>query len=274
MEQQVTIPPHQEVLQPRKVVVQAQALSTGYIQAHRATVVHEKLDFNLYAGELTCLLGCNGAGKSTLLRTIAAGQPPLSGTLTIHGIPVQKLSSRMLSRTIGVVFTESTQAGGLTVFELVALGRQPYTGFFGRLSQEDKTLVARAIDKVGITHKMNAYVANLSDGERQKAMIAKALVQQCPLIILDEPTAFLDVVSRIEVMQLLRTLAREENRAVLVSTHDVDQAVAQADSLWLMTADGQMLCGPSARLVHEGMMERLFHHPMIHFDEKKGNYSL
>ncbi len=129
-----------------------------------------------------------------------------------------------MHRLSGVVLTDKTQAGGLTVYELVALGRQPHTGFFGRLHPKDHLIIKEALDAVGIAHKAESYTAELSDGERQKVMIAKALVQECPLIILDEPTAFLDVVSRIEIMTLLHQLAVEQNKAILLSTHDIEQA--------------------------------------------------
>lgn len=159
--------------------------------------------------ELTCLLGPNGAGKSTLLRTLSAFQLPLEGELWLEGRPLRDYSEREKSRKIGVVLTDKTQAGGLTVYELVSLGRQPHTGFWGRLNREDHKLVEEALTAVGISHKAANYVAELSDGERQKVMIAKALVQECPLILLDEPTAFLDVVSRIEIMTLLHTCPRQ-----------------------------------------------------------------
>ena len=228
----------------KQIVLEGEGIATGYRQGKQLTEVHHGLDFSLSGGELTCLLGCNGAGKSTLLRTLAGMQPPLSGRLELMGRPLEAYSAHERSKTIGVVLTDRMQAGGLTVYELVALGRQPYTGFFGRLTSADKALVWRALEEVGMAGKARRYVAELSDGERQKAMIAKVLVQECPLILLDEPTAFLDVESRMEVMRLLRKLAVEEHKAVLLSTHDVDQALAMSDRLWLMTQEREMLCGP------------------------------
>ena len=177
----------------KQIVLEGEGIATGYRQGKQLTEVHHGLDFSLSGGELTCLLGCNGAGKSTLLRTLAGMQPPLSGRLELMGRPLEAYSAHERSKTIGVVLTDRMQAGGLTVYELVALGRQPYTGFFGRLTSADKALVWRALEEVGMAGKARRYVAELSDGERQKAMIAKVLVQECPLILLDEPTAFLDV---------------------------------------------------------------------------------
>ena len=183
----------------KQAVITATDLCIGYRTHKEEKKVHEHLSFELYPGELTSLLGANGAGKSTLLRTLSASQPSLAGDLQLLDKPLQHYSEKERSRTIGVVLTDKTQAGGLTVYELVALGRQPHTGFFGRLHRHDHAIIQEALDAVGITHKAQSYTAELSDGERQKVMIAKALVQECPLIILDEPTAFLDVVSRIEL---------------------------------------------------------------------------
>ena len=208
-----------------KAVITASDLCIGYRQGKQEKRIHEHLFFRLYPGELTCLLGANGTGKSTLLRTLAASQPALSGELLVQEKPLSAYSEKERSRTIGVVLTDKTLAGGLTVYELVALGRQPHTGFFGRLSKTDHSIIEEALEAVSISHKSHSYTAELSDGERQKVMIAKALVQECPLILLDEPTAFLDVVSRIEIMTLLHRLAVEQKKAILLSTHDIEQAL-------------------------------------------------
>ena len=222
----------------KQIVLEGEGIATGYRQGKQLTEVHHGLDFSLSGGELTCLLGCNGAGKSTLLRTLAGMQPPLSGRLELMGRPLE-----------------------------------PYTGLFGRLTSAGKPLVWRALEEVGMAGKARRYVAELSDGERQKAMIAKVLVQECPLILLDEPTAFLDVESRMEVMRLLRKLAVEEHKAVLLSTHDVDQALAMSDRLWLMTQEREMLCGTTEDLVLSGAMDRLFGSTSIRFDAVRGIYA-
>ena len=257
----------------KEPIIVARALATGYRDGKKQTVVHSHLDFTLYAGELTCLLGCNGAGKSTLLRTLAGAQPVLGGEVQLMQRPLAGYTARELSRTMGLVLTERTLTGGLTVFELVALGRQPHTGFFGRLTVHDRTVVERAVQAVGLSDKCACYVSELSDGERQKTMIAKALVQECPVILLDEPTAFLDVVSRIEIMALLRRLAADEHKAVLLSTHDVDQAFAMADVLWLMTPHGGMTCGSPEDLALQAQLDRLFRHDGIRFDPARGCYA-
>ena len=254
-------------------IIEGKQLSIGYTTGRHRHIVHEELCFRLLPGELTCLLGANGSGKSTLLRTLAAAQSPLSGQLELLGKPISAYSERERSRHIGVVLTDKTQTGGLSVYDLVALGRQPHTGFFGRLRAADHQKVEQALAAVGIADKAWCYTADLSDGERQKAMIAKALVQECPLILLDEPTAFLDVVSRIEIMHLLHRLAAEEHRAILLSTHDIDQALVLADRLWLLRKEKGMQCGVTEDLILSGALDQLFPHPDILFDRMHGVYS-
>lgn len=258
----------------REKIIEAHDLAIGYGKNGRKEKrIHGGLNFELLPGELVCLLGPNGAGKSTLLRTLAYFQPALAGDLLFEGKELTAYSERERSRKIGVVLTDKTQTGGLTVSELIALGRQPHTGFFGRLKEHDRLIVAEAMTSVGIAHKANNYVAELSDGERQKAMIAKALVQECPLILLDEPTAFLDVVSRIEIMQLLHTIARTQGKTILLSTHDVEQALVFADRLWLLTREGGLQAGVTEDLVFDGSMDCLFARKEILFDREHGGYA-
>ncbi|MBR5274060.1 MAG: ABC transporter ATP-binding protein [Bacteroidales bacterium] len=256
----------------KKVVIQGKDLCIGYRTGKKVKIVHQHLDFELRAGELTCLLGANGAGKSTLLRTLSASQPSLGGELRMLDKPVSEYTEKERSRTIGVVLTDKTFAGGLSVYELVALGRQPHTGFFGRLTKEDKRIVQEAMENVGIAHKAKNYTAELSDGERQKVMIAKALVQECPLILLDEPTAFLDVVSRIEIMHLLHRLATEQQKAILLSTHDIEQALVLSDKLWLLTKGKGLQCGVTEDIILNHRMDSLFPHKNICFDYDHGVY--
>ena len=257
----------------KHTILEGQHVTIGYHQKKNQVAVHADLNFQLYSGELTCLLGANGSGKSTLLRTLSAVQPSLSGSIQLLNKNLQAYTERERSRTIGVVLTERTQTGGLTVRELVALGRQPHTGFFGRLNATDKSLIEHAIESVGITHLASSYMAELSDGERQKAFIAKALVQECQLILLDEPTAFLDVVSRIEIMNLLRRLAKEEQKAILLSTHDIDQALLLADRLWLLRAHQGMTCGVTEDLILANELDNLFPTDNICFDNQNGVYA-
>ena len=256
----------------KKIVIQGKDLTIGYRTGKKEKIVHQHLNFQLHAGELTCLLGANGAGKSTLLRTLSASQPSLKGELLILDKTVSAYTEKERSRTIGVVLTDKTFTGGLSVYELVALGRQPHTGFFGRLTKEDRRIVEEAMENVGIAHKARNYTAELSDGERQKVMIAKALVQECPLILLDEPTAFLDVVSRIEIMHLLHRLAIEQNKAILLSTHDIEQALVLSDKLWLLTKGEGLQYGVTEDIILSHRMDSLFPHKDIRFDYDHGVY--
>ncbi|MCR5180287.1 MAG: ABC transporter ATP-binding protein [Bacteroidaceae bacterium] len=209
-------------------------LTTGYQSSKAVHVVGRHITAQLQAGELTCLLGPNGAGKSTLLRTLAAFQPPLEGQLLLDGKPLEEFSSQQLATCIGIVLTERPDIKGMRVREMVAMGRSPYTGFWGRLSADDEVIVDQAMDQVGITALQRRMVHTLSDGERQKVMIAKALAQQTPIIFLDEPTAFLDFPSKVEMLLLLRRLAHEMQKTIFLSTHDLELALQTADRLWLM----------------------------------------
>ena len=254
-------------------VLEGKNLTIGYGQGKKRNPVHRHLNFSLKKGELTCLLGEIGSGKSTLLRTLSGTQAPLEGELLLQGKPLSSYSERARSRQIGIVLTDRTQAGGLTVEEVVGLGRQPHTGFFGQLTSHDRRLIQEAMEATGIIHKAKRYTAELSDGERQKAMIAKALVQECPLILLDEPTAFLDVVSRIEIMTLLHRLAVEQQKAILLSTHDIEQALVLADRLWLLSAKEGLQTGMTEDMVLSGKMDTLFPGRNILFDLMHGGYA-
>ena len=228
-------------------------LSVGYQHPRRTpTTVLAQLNATLYAGQLTCLVGANGIGKSTLLRTLAAFQPPISGQMCYYSdeqaapINLATLSQARLARLVSVVLTAKPSVENLSVEQIVALGRSPYTNIWGTLHADDRRMVAWAMDVVGITSLRHRLVQTLSDGERQKMMIAKALAQDTPVILLDEPTAFLDYKSKVEVLGLLARLAHETNKMVLLSTHDLEQDVHAADALWVVAkqqlGDGTQLC--------------------------------
>ncbi len=178
-----------------RTIIKADSISIGYQKSryNSKSNLYNDLSFSLYKGELVCLLGSNGAGKSTLIRTICGSQPSLKGNIFLENKNITSYSEKELSRLLGLVLTDKTSIGGLLVKELVELGRYPYTGFFGHLTQQDKDIAKKAMEDVCIMHKADSYVAELSDGERQKVMIAKALAQECPIVLLDEPTAFLDI---------------------------------------------------------------------------------
>lgn len=208
-------------------------LVVGYPDGRHTRQLNHAANEEAHDGMLTCLIGANGAGKSTLLRTIAGFQLPLEGTVLLGGDDVRTLSPRQRAERMAVVLTDRPDVMCTTVWEMVATGRAPFTGFWGRLSGKDRDIVTRSLRLVGIEWMADRTVASLSDGERQKVMIAKALAQQTPIILLDEPTVFLDYPSRVEVMQLLLNIAHEEHKTVLLSTHDLDLALHTADRIWL-----------------------------------------
>jgi len=227
------------------IIFAARDVAVGY--RHDRPLL-ENITFDLWSGTLTTLLGANGRGKSTLLRVITGEQRPLCGTVTIDGADVAGLGVARRARLVSIVNTDRHVGGSLTVSELVAMGRYPYTGFFGRLSAEDRRICEYAIETVGVGVSGARYVSTLSDGERQKVMIARAIAQQTPLIVLDEPTAFLDAASRIETIQLLHRLTREHHRTVLLSTHDVPPAVRFSDRMLLAMPDRQLIGGTPGEL--------------------------
>ena len=217
-----------------KETIRIQNLSIGYVGNNNVNVVAKNITATIFSGELTCLLGANGVGKSTLLRTLSAFQPKLEGEIYIEGKEISEFNDKQLSHVISVVLTEKPDIRNMTVEELVGLGRSPYTGFWGTLTQEDKKVVSHSIHLVGIDKLQDRMIQTLSDGERQKVMIAKALAQETPVIYLDEPTAFLDYPSKVEMMQLLFKLSRETDKTIFLSTHDLELALQIADKLWLM----------------------------------------
>lgn len=202
-------------------------LTVGY----RGHKVVEDISLSLPCGRLVCLLGPNGAGKSTLLRTLCGFQPPIAGTVTISGSGITTMSAAEVARLVSVVLTDRPLTPSLTAAEMVGMGRAPYTGFWGRLSDDDRRLVSEAMQTVGIAPLATRRMGRLSDGERQKVMIAKALAQHTPVIVLDEPTAFLDYPSKVAVMKTLARLAHDEGKTILMSTHDLELAAQLGDEL-------------------------------------------
>jgi len=236
-----------------KETVMLRSLSIGYKTKQGVRTVASDMTAGIRQGELTCLLGENGIGKSTLLRTLAVFQPRLGGSIELQGRPLDSYTDKELARTVGVVLTEKPDVQQMTAGELVAMGRSPYTGFWGRLDAHDHEVVEEAMKQVDIVHLKSRMVTTLSDGERQKVMIAKALAQQTPVIYLDEPTAFLDYPSKVDMLLLLRRICREAGKTVFLSTHDLELALQVADTVWLMTKNADK----GGALLHLGTPRQL-----------------
>jgi len=250
-------------------IMQINELSIGYTNRNRTIPISSFLNASLYQGELVCMLGANGKGKSTLLKTLCKFIPRLSGNIHIGKQSVDLISDRYMARNVSIVLTEKLNVPNATVYELVGYGRSPYTGLIGNLSKEDHVIIDQAIELCGIAHKKNEFLTSLSDGERQKASIAKALAQDTPIILLDEPTAFLDLPSRVEIMKLLTRLARKSKKAILMSIHDLDLALQMADKLWLLH-ENQLICGSPEDLLYQNAFQQFFSNSGIAFDNRLG----
>ncbi|RZK63176.1 MAG: ABC transporter ATP-binding protein [Hymenobacter sp.] len=252
----------------------AQNLLIGYPAARTQKPVAGPFSFALNPGELVVLLGPNGAGKSTLLRTLAGLQAPLSGRLTLGEKDLANLSAAERARLLSIVLTDRLEASNLTVRELVRLGRHPHTGWLGGLSAHDEARVQAALAATDTTVFAPRRVDELSDGERQKVLLARALAQDTPLILLDEPTAHLDLPNRVSLMRLLHRLARQTQKAVLLSTHELDLALQAADRIALLTAEGALHLGPPEDLVLDGTFAAAFAREGLAFDAATGTFQL
>jgi iron complex transport system ATP-binding protein len=244
----------------------------GYVTNGRRTPVCERVDEVLRAGEFACLIGPNGAGKSTLMRTMAGLQAPLAGVVRFKGTDVHRMPPVERARYLAVVLTEAVHTPLLSAYDLVALGRTPFTDWSGRLAADDHRIVSAALDAVGARDLASRFVAELSDGERQRIMIARALAQEPAAMILDEITGFLDLPHRIEIMQLLRRAAHERGCAVLLSTHDLDLALRTADRTWLMPRNRPLCAAMPETLVLNGAFQAAFRLDDVAFDEQSGSF--
>jgi iron complex transport system ATP-binding protein len=255
-------------------VLRTRELAVGYGTRRSRRAVLERVNVQAHAGELVCLLGPNGIGKSTLLRTLARMQPALWGSIELGGADLRSITSAELARRLGVVLTERVMVEALPVRRIVELGRYPHSGWFGRITGQDRRAVDWAIDAVGARHLAERDFSRLSDGERQRVMIARALAQEPVLLVLDEPTAFLDVPSRVELMALLRRLTRDGALAVVVSTHDLELALRTADCVWLVMPGGEVIAGAPEDVVLAGGVAQTFDGRQIRFRPEERSFRL
>lgn len=258
----------------KKPILRTDKLAIGYLQNNGRKELKSDLNLQICPGELVCLIGPNGSGKSTLMRTMAGLQPALAGQTLINDIAVKNRSFKQMSRLMSLVLTDTFSVGNLTVFQVVSLGRYPHNNIFGSLTKKDKQIIFDALNQVHMTDYASRYISELSDGEKQRALIAKALAQDTPLILLDEPTAHLDLPNRVDIMQLLRKLAGETEKAILLSTHELDLALQAADRIWLMNKQSELLTGTPEDLVLNGDFERAFGSKQFNFDLESGSFQM
>ncbi len=257
----------------KEAALATHALSVGYRNSRRSRqVILQDVNLKLNQGEFICMLGPNGAGKSTLLRTIGKMQPLLAGSVEIDGRNIERLSNHDLATLLSVVLTDRLTVGRLTTYELVGLGRYPYTGWSAGLTLEDHRIIQWAIRATRCANLAARDVSDLSDGERQRVMIARALAQQPAVMLLDEPTAFLDLPTRVEITGLLKRLSRETGLSVLMSTHDLDLALRSADTLWLITPEREVMHGAPEDLILQGALQSTFSSEELVFDADMGGF--
>lgn len=253
-------------------VLAADGLAIGYQHGDSARCIASGLDLALRAGEFVCLLGPNGTGKSTLIRSLSGMQAPLAGNILISGSNFHSIPPRQRARLVSVVLTDTLPMGMMDAYAMVALGRHPYSGWFGALSAEDHARIEWALQAVGARALARRQVGELSDGERQKISIARALAQQTQVMLLDEPTAFLDLPRRVELMRILRDLAHSEGLALLLSTHDLDLALRFADRLWVLNHQGELIQGYPEAIAMSGDFARVFESENLDWDPATGSF--
>ena len=254
-----------------KTILYTSNLSIGYQSKKEKKTIAENLNLKLEQGQLVSLVGGNGIGKSTLLRTLTGIQKPLAGTVTLNEKDIHQYEPLALAQNLSLVLTEKLPPSNLTVFELIALGRQPYTNWLGKLSAEDLEKIAQAIALTHIEHLVDKKHYEISDGQLQIVLIARALAQDTPLIILDEPTTHLDLFHKVSVFKLLKKLSQETNKCILFSTHDIDLAIQLSDEMIVMTEDLVIQDQP-CNLITKGIFNTLFKDSSITFDGEKGKF--
>jgi iron complex transport system ATP-binding protein len=255
-----------------RVIVETIDLAVGYVSHGRISLVMQHISIKAHRGELVALIGRNGSGKSTLLRTLVALQTSLEGTIRLQGTDLSLISSSERPRIVSFTSTEPVAARNFRVREIVALGRFPYTNWIGKLTGNDNKAIAEALEVTGLQLFAERRTDSISDGERQRALIARSLAQDTDLLVMDEPTAFLDLPARYNIVSLLRKLTREKRKCVIYSTHDLDTAINEADRIWLMTETG--ICeGAPEDLMLSKTLSKAFESPLLTFNQTTGTFS-
>ena len=246
-------------------------LKIGYQSKKQQHCVADNINICLAKGQFTCLLGKNGIGKSTLLRTLTKVQPKLEGNIFIEERELEAIENIDLAKKMSLVLTEKIPESNLTVYELIALGRQPYTNWIGSLTDIDKNHIDTAIAQTHIEKIAHKRYNELSDGQLQKVMITRALAQNTDIIILDEPTAHLDIQNKVEIYKLLKTLSKQHQKTILISSHEIQLGLQLADELWLMNDNG-IISGKTENLIADGSVSSLFTSDLVTFDVKSKQF--
>jgi iron complex transport system ATP-binding protein len=254
-----------------QIILKADQLSIGYKTKKAENVIASDINFELKKGQLIGLVGANGIGKSTLLRTLIKVQSALSGTISLNNRDVNTTSTLDLAKQLSIVLTESLTSKNLSVFELVALGRHPYTNWIGNLTDKDHAIVNASLSQVNITNLKDKRCYELSDGQLQKVMIARALAQDTDVIVLDEPTTHLDMYHKAYILKLLQKLTKETGKTILFSSHEIDLAIQLCDTMIVMKAN-DVICDQPCNLISNGVFESLFPKDLIAFDNATGSF--
>jgi iron complex transport system ATP-binding protein len=253
--------------------IELKDLSVGFSRGKDKISVLKKLNLKVKRGETIALLGLNGSGKSTLLRSITRLQPVLSGEVLLNDVKLERWSKKDLARQMSFVSTEIIHSNNLQVVDLVALGRFPHTNWSGKLSTEDKKIVLEALESVGISSMAYKRINELSDGEKQRTMIARALAQDTPVIILDEPTAFLDLPHKYEIFRLLQEQSHAHGKCIVIAIHDLNIALQEADKIWL-AQEGRVIEGAPEDLILDQSIVKVFGQEKAEFDFASGNFKM
>jgi len=254
-------------------ILKTEQLSIGYSTRTAPIVVQKNLNITLKKGTFVCLLGNNGVGKSTLLRTLSLMQPQLEGTILLNQKSIDTYNSQEIATEISLVLTEPIPTSNLSVLEVVALGRQPYTNWIGNLSFDDHTIIAQAMEQTQVAKFATKKLHELSDGQKQRVMIARALAQNTPLIFLDEPTAHLDIHYKISILSLLKTICKTLDKSIVIATHEISFATQLADQLWLMFPD-KFVSGAPDELIKNKSLQKLFNTNLVSFDANSKHFSI
>ncbi len=252
-------------------ILKASHLNTGYFAGKQTQCISENVNIKLHQGKLIALIGVNGAGKSTLIRTLSGLQPAISGEILLQQQSLFDYTALDIAREISLVLTEKITFSQATVFDLVALGRQPYTNWMDQLQAEDINAINQALQLTETEELKHKKINELSDGQLQKALIAKALAQDTALILLDEPTSHLDLSYQVTLLKLMQKLAHIQNKSILYSTHDIDSAIQMADEIIIMLKNKTIQDTP-CNLIEQGIFDDLFHHADLYFDKQKGKF--